>query len=156
MSRARFDRFMAERKTHAGNQNKVRPLRSSRWKTSFPGHVPLTHRWHEKNTYELEGALSNDASTISAIYRPFEASSREKRQRSRGSTRRPHRSPQTYAESLGSPPKPSTDGLGGTSPPKPAPPRDSLRGQATRRAAQKELLGNGASRRSTLPPGLKL
>ena len=47
--------FMKRRRSatcRGRNQNKLRPLRSARWKESFPSKIPLTYRWHEKNWVE--------------------------------------------------------------------------------------------------------
>lgn len=66
----RFENFMKARSVHRGNHAKLRPLRSGRWKSTFPGMVPISHRWHEKEHVKLEGR-SADPSTVAAIYRPF-------------------------------------------------------------------------------------
>ena len=69
------------------NENKVRPLRSGRWKESFPKKVPCSYRWNEKNFMEDTGKLSADPSTIDELYKPFTMSAKERRQRSRGGKR---------------------------------------------------------------------
>lgn len=66
----RFENFMKARSVHRGNHAKLRPLRSGRWKATFPGVVPISHRWHEKEQVALQGK-SEDPSTVAAIYRPF-------------------------------------------------------------------------------------
>lgn len=74
----RFENFMKARAVHKGNHAKLRPLRSGRWKATFPGLVPVSHRWHDKESLDLPGSLSDDPSTIPAIYRPFTNASRNK------------------------------------------------------------------------------
>jgi hypothetical protein len=89
-SKERFEMFMKRRRSatcRGRNQNKLRPLRSARWKESFPSKIPLTYRWHEKNWVEDADKLSADPSTIDALYKPFVMSAKERRQRSRGGAR---------------------------------------------------------------------
>ena len=100
-SKLRFDMFMKRRHEPnqkllergrgliAGrNENKVRPLRSGRWKESFPKKVPCSYRWNEKNFMDEDtGKLSADPSTIDELYKPFLMSAKERRQRSRGGKR---------------------------------------------------------------------
>jgi len=58
----RFENFLKARHEHRGNRAKLRPLRSSRWKATYPGLVPVSHRWHEKEHVTLPRELSEDPS----------------------------------------------------------------------------------------------
>ena len=58
----RFENFLKARHKHRGNHAKLRPLRSSRWKATYPGLVPVSHRWHEKEHVTLPRELSEDPS----------------------------------------------------------------------------------------------
>ena len=95
----RFENYMKARGVHKGNAAKLRPIRSSRWKNTYPGLVPVSHKWHDKEHVHLTRALSDDPSTIPEIYRVLALQSRaESRQRRKKEAQAPGKPWTAFAE----------------------------------------------------------